>query len=48
MAGSTEGEVGEAAEIWVVADPGGAGQAIMDERFGPGLIRLVPQLIPVN
>ncbi len=36
MAGSTEGEVGEAAEIWVVADPGGAGQAIMDERFGPG------------
>ena len=35
MVGSTEGELGEAAEIFVVADPGGAGQAIMDERFGP-------------
>ena len=48
MVGSDEGGVGEAAAIWVVADPGGAGQAIMDERFGPGLVRLVPQLIPVN
>jgi hypothetical protein len=48
MLGSSEGGVGEAAEIWVVADPGGAGQAIMDERFGPGLIRLVPALVPVN
>jgi hypothetical protein len=48
FAGSSEGELGEAAEIWVAADPGGAGQAIMDERFGDGVIRLVPQLIPVN
>ena len=48
FAGSSEGELGEAAGIWVAADPGGAGQAIMDERFGDGVIRLVPQLIPVN
>jgi hypothetical protein len=48
MVGSDSGEVGEAAQIWVVADPGGAGQGAMDERFGPGVIRLVPELVLVE
>jgi hypothetical protein len=48
MVGSDEGEVGEAAQIYVVADPGGVGQAALDDMFGAGVIRLVPQLIPVS
>lgn len=48
MVGSSSGEVGEAAVIDVVADPGGKGQAALDEQFGPGLIRLVPWLVPVE
>jgi hypothetical protein len=44
---SASGPVGLAAEIGVVVDPGGAGQAAVDERFGPGLVRLVPALTPV-
>ncbi len=44
---SAGGPVGLAAEIGVVVDPGGAGQAAVDERFGPGLVRLVPALTPV-
>jgi hypothetical protein len=35
-------------EIGVVADPGGAGRAALDERFGAGLVRLVPALRPVQ
>jgi hypothetical protein len=48
MLSSWEGELGLAAEIQVVADPGGVGQAALDERFGPGLVRLVPALRPVG
>jgi hypothetical protein len=44
---SASGPVGLAAEIGVVVDPGGVGQAALDERFGPGLVRLVPALAPV-
>jgi hypothetical protein len=43
---STGGGVGLAAEMGVVVDPGGAGQAALDERFGPGQVRLVPALTP--
>lgn len=35
-------------EIGVVADPGEALQEAMDDRFGPGRIRLVPALTPVE
>jgi hypothetical protein len=35
-------------EIGVVADIGGRGQAALDARFGPGLVRLVPALKPVS
>jgi hypothetical protein len=35
-------------EIGVVADPGGAGQAAFDARFGPGLVRVIPALRPVS
>jgi hypothetical protein len=45
--GFASGPVGLAAEIRVVADPGGSGQAAVDERFGPDLVRLVPALTPV-
>lgn len=48
MLTSWEGPVGQAAEIQVVADPGGEGQAALDARFGPGLVRLVPALRPVQ
>jgi hypothetical protein len=44
---SASGPVGRAAEIGVIVDPGGAGQAAVDERFGSGLVRLVPALTPV-
>jgi hypothetical protein len=44
---SASGPVGLAAEIGVVVDPDGAGQSAVDERFGPGLVRLVPALTPL-
>ena len=28
-------------------DPGGAGQAALDERYGPGMVKLYPALTPV-
>jgi hypothetical protein len=37
-----------AIEIGVVADRGGAGQAALDERYGPGLVRLFPALRPLE
>ena len=37
-----------AARIEVVADPGARGQAAMDDRFGPGLVRIVPKLVPAE
>ena len=45
---SSEGDVGLAAEFGVVVDPGGAGQAALDERYGPGMVRLFPALRPVE
>jgi hypothetical protein len=48
MLSSWEGELGLAAEIQVVADRGGEGQAAFDARFGPGLVRIVPALRPVG
>lgn len=48
MLWSSEGGLEEIAEIGVVADPGGAGQAALDARYGPGAIRLVPVLRPVG
>jgi hypothetical protein len=44
---SSEGAVGFAAEVGVVVDPGGAGQAALDERYGPGMVKLFPALTPV-
>jgi len=44
---SSDGDLGLAAEIGVVVDPGGAGQAALDERYGPGMVRLFPALKPV-
>jgi hypothetical protein len=49
MTWSSEGPLGQsAAEIGVVIDPGGAGQAALDERYGPGMVRLFPALRPVR
>jgi hypothetical protein len=49
MTWSQEGPLGQgAAEIGVVIDPGGAGQAALDERYGPGMVRLFPALRPVR
>jgi hypothetical protein len=45
---SSEGDVGLAAEFGVVVDPGGAGQAALDERYGAGLVQLFPALRPVD
>lgn len=45
---SQEGDVGLAAEVGVVVDPGGAGQAALDERYGPGVVKLFPALRPVG
>jgi hypothetical protein len=45
---SMEGDVGRAAEVGVVVDPGGAGQAALDERFGPGMVKLQPALTPAQ
>jgi hypothetical protein len=48
MLWSSEGGVGLAAEVGVVVDPTGAGQAALDERYGPGMVRLFPALRPVQ
>jgi hypothetical protein len=47
---SSEGapELGEAAQVGVVIDVGGAGQAALDERYGSGVVRLFPGLRPVE
>jgi hypothetical protein len=45
---SQEGDVGLAAEVGVVVDPGGAGQAALDERYGEGMVKLFPALLPVE
>ena len=47
MTWSQGGDVGMAAEVGVVVDPGGAGQAALDERFGAGMVTLYPALGPV-
>jgi hypothetical protein len=44
---SSDGDVGLAAEVGVVVDPGRAGQAALDERYGPGMVKLLPALTPV-
>lgn len=44
---SSEGDAGEAAEVGVVIDVDGVGQAMLDERYGPGVVRLAPALTPV-
>jgi hypothetical protein len=45
---SAEGNVGLAAEVGVVVDPGGAGQAALDERYGEGMVELFSLLKPVE
>ncbi len=45
---SSEGLVGMAAEVGVVIDPGGAAQAVLDQRYGPGMVKLYPALRPVE
>lgn len=45
---SQEGDVGLAAEVGVVVDPGGAGQAALDARYGEGMVKLFPALRPVE
>ena len=46
MTWSQGGDVGLAAEVGVVVDPGGAGQAALDERYGSGMVTLYPALRP--
>ena len=48
MLWSTGPAVEAVIEIGVVADFGGKGQAAFDERYGEGLIRLVPALKPIT
>jgi hypothetical protein len=49
MTWSQEGPLGVgAAEVGVWVDPNGAGQAALDERYGPGMVRLFPALRPVG
>jgi hypothetical protein len=48
MLWSSKGGVGLAAEVGVVVDPDGAGQAALDRRYGPGVVRLFPALRPVQ
>ncbi len=48
MTWSQEGDVGVAAEVGVVIDVDGAAQAALDERYGPGLVPLVPALRPIE
>jgi hypothetical protein len=45
---SQEGDVGLAAEVGVVVDPQGAGQAALDARYGAGMVKLLPALTPVE
>ena len=45
---SQEGDVGLAAEVGVVVDPGGAGQAALDARYGRDMVKLFPALRPVE
>jgi hypothetical protein len=45
---SQEGDVGLAAEVGVVVDPGGAGQAALDALYGQDMIKLFPALRPVE
>jgi hypothetical protein len=44
MVGSSTEGVPPRVVIEVVADPGGAGQAAFDARFGPGILQLIPAL----
>ena len=48
MTWSQEGDVGLAAEVGVVIDVDGAGQRAVDERYGPGMVKLFPGLRPVE
>ena len=48
MTWSQEGDVGLAAEVGVVIDVGGAGQAALDERYGTGMVKLFPGLRSVE
>jgi hypothetical protein len=49
MLWSQEGPLGQgAAEVGVIVDPGGAGQAALDERYGHGMVRLFAALRPVE
>jgi hypothetical protein len=48
MTWSSEGDVGLAAEIGVVIDVDGAGQAELEARYGPGMVKLFPGLRPVG
>lgn len=48
MTWSQEGDVGLAAEVGVVIDVDGAGQRAVDERYGPGMVKLFPGLSPVE
>ena len=48
MTWSQEGDVGLAAEVGVVIDVDGAGQAALDERYGAGMVKLFPGLRPVE
>ena len=45
---SQGGDVGLAAEVGVVVDPGGAGQVALDSRYGSGMVTLYPALRPVE
>jgi hypothetical protein len=45
---SMEGDVGLAAVVAVVVDPGAAGQAALDARYGQGMVTLSPALSPVE
>jgi hypothetical protein len=47
MTWSQEGDVGLAAEVGVVVDVDGAGQAALDDRYGAGMVKLLPGLRPV-
>jgi hypothetical protein len=48
MLTSAGGSLGTAAEIEVVLDRGGKGQAEFDRRYGPGMIKLTSALQPVG
>ncbi len=46
---SEGGDLGQgAAKVGVMVDPGGLGQAALDERYGEGIVRLLPVLTPVE